>query len=64
MPNGSLLKQYRPAGVMNVVRRREDCARGITQKPQVASTLVKTSAPFSRAKVSSTGGGPLVGHSH
>ena len=47
MPKGSLLKQYRPAGVMNVVRRRDHCERGICQKPLLASNFVKTLAPVS-----------------
>ena len=56
MPNGSLLKQYHPVGVMNVVRRREDCVRTICQKPLLASSFVKMLAPFSRARISSTFG--------
>ena len=54
MPKCSLLKQYRPAGVMNVVRRRDRCERGICQKPLLASNFVKTLAPVSWARVSST----------
>ena len=62
MPNGSLLKQYRPAGVMNVVRRQEDCVRGIYQKPLLASSLVKTLAPVSLARISSTFGRGWTSH--
>ena len=54
MPKGSLLKQYRPDGVMNVVSRREGWLRGIYQKPLLASSLVKNFAPVSWARVSST----------
>ena len=56
MPNGSLLKQYLPTGVMNVVRSREEGERGICQNPLLASNLEKIFAPLSRANVSSTFG--------
>ena len=41
MPMGNLLKQYQRAGMMNVVRRRDRCERGICQKPLLASNFVK-----------------------
>ena len=54
MPKGILLKLKRPKGVMKVVRRRESSATGICQNPLLASNLLKTLAPVSCAKVSST----------
>ena len=54
MPNGSLLKQYLPNGVMNVVRYFDSSASGICQKPLFASSLLNSVAPDSCAKVSST----------
>ena len=42
MPNGSLLKQYRPDGVMNVVSKRDAGERGICQKPLFASSLLNS----------------------
>ena len=56
MPKGSLLKQYRPTGVMIVVIRREAGERGISQNPLFASNLPKSLVPVSGAKVSSTFG--------
>ena len=47
MPNGSLLKQYHPDGVMKVVRRRDSSERGICQNLLLASSFVKTLAPAS-----------------
>ena len=51
IPNGSLLKQYLPNGVMKVVNGRDSSARGICQNPELASSLLNTLAPVS---VSST----------
>ena len=53
-PNGILLKQKRPNGVMNVVSRREAGESGICQNPLLASNLLNTLAPVSCASVSST----------
>ena len=47
MPKGSLLKQYLPAGVIKVFRRRDCFDRGICQKPLLASSFVKILAPLS-----------------
>ena len=54
IPNGNFLKQYRPNGVMNVVRGCDCLASGICQNPLLASSLLKTLAPVSCASVSST----------
>ena len=51
---GAWLKQKRPIGVMNVVKRCEDCERGICQNPLFASSFEKTLAPANFASVSST----------
>ena len=51
MPNGNLLKQNRPKGVINVVNLREASASGICQKPDIASSLLNTSAPFNCARI-------------
>ena len=56
IPNGTLLKQKHPKGVMNVVSRLDSSARGICQNPLFASSLLKTFAPDSCAKVISTFG--------
>ena len=56
MLNGCLLKQYRPNGVMNVVRSRDSSLSGICQNPLLASSLENTCAPESEAKVTSTFG--------
>ena len=56
MPNGSLLKQYLPTGVMTVVRSHEEGERGICQNPLLASSLEKILAPLSHANVSLTFG--------
>ena len=58
--NGILLKQNRPKGVMNVVSKRELSGRGICQNPLLASSLLKTFAPASCAKTSSTFGSGCV----
>ena len=50
IPNGSLLKQYLPKGVMNVVSNCDSSASGICQKPQFASSLLKI-LPLSVAPV-------------
>ena len=47
MPNGSLLKQYRPDGVMNVVSKRDAGEKGICQKPLFTSSLLNSLAPAS-----------------
>ena len=47
MPNGSLLKQYLPEGVTNVISRQEGCERGICQNPLFASNFKKILAPAS-----------------
>ena len=39
MPYGSLLKQNRPQGVMNVVSKREDCESFLCQKTLFASNF-------------------------
>ena len=54
MPNGSLLKQYLPLGVMNVVIRHEADECGICQNPLLASNLLKKRAPVILASVSYT----------
>ena len=54
IPKASLLKQYRPYGVMNVVSSRESFASGIRQNPLLASSFENTWAPVSWARVSST----------
>ena len=41
MPNGNLLKQNLPNGVMKVVRRADSFARGICQNPELASIFEK-----------------------
>ena len=56
IPKGNLLKQYRPFGMMNVVRCREGLASGICQNPLLVSNLVKTLAPASCDRISSTVG--------
>ena len=54
MPNGSLLKQNHPKGVMNVVSSLDSLAREICQNPPFASNLLKSFAPDSCARVVST----------
>ena len=56
MPNGKRLKQYLPNGVRNVVSDLDSGAKGIRQKPELASNFEKTVAPATRAKVWSTAG--------
>ena len=56
MSKGSLLKQYRPNGVMKVVNKRDSLLSGICQKPLLASNLLNTVAPASCTSVSSTFG--------
>ena len=51
---GKLVEAISPAGVMKVVKRCEDFNRGICQKPLLASNFVKTLAPLSCERVSST----------
>ena len=47
IPSGSLRKQYRPYGVINVVRHADSVDSGICQKPELASSLENTVAPAS-----------------
>ena len=56
MPNGNLLKQNRPYGVINVVKSLDSVAKGICQKSLLASSLLNIVAPVSWAKVVSTFG--------
>ena len=51
MPNGSLLKQYRPKGVIKVVKCLDVVAKGICQKPLLVSGLLNTAAPVNWASV-------------
>jgi hypothetical protein len=53
IPKSNLLKQYRPIGVRNVVRSLDSSARGICQKPQLASNFVNISTTDSSANRSS-----------
>ena len=46
IPKGSLMKQYRPDGVMNVVRWQDSFSRGICQNPLLAQSLLKSVAPW------------------
>ena len=50
MPNGMVLKQYRPNGVIKVVRWQLCSASGTCQKPLLASSLLNTLAPESWAR--------------
>ena len=54
--NGKRLKQYLPNRVRNVVSSLDSGAKGICQKPELASSFEKTVAPATRAKVWSTAG--------
>ena len=54
IPNGNLLKQNRPAGVMNVVSRRDVGDKEICQNPLFASSLLNSLAPVSWASTLST----------
>ena len=56
IPNGSLLKQNLPNGVMNVVRMADSSESRICQNPELASSFEKTLAPVSWAKICSTEG--------
>ena len=56
MPNGRCLKQYRPNGVINVVRCEDSFANGICQNPEFTSNFVNTFAPVICANVWSTAG--------
>ena len=56
MPNGSLLKQNRPYGVIKVVNSLDSVASGICHNPLLASSLLNIVAPVSCAKVVSTFG--------
>ncbi len=56
IPKGSLLNRYLPAGVINVVSRNDSLARGIFQKPELASNFEKYRAPDTCARVCSTAG--------
>ena len=46
MPNGNLLKQNRPKGVINVVNLQE------AEKPDIASSLLNTLASLNWARIS------------
>ena len=61
IPKGSLLKQNRPQGVINVVSRHDSGQRGIYQNPLLASKRLKTVAPINCPNKSSQrwGGGRL-----
>ena len=50
MPNGSLLKQNRPYGVIKVVNSLDSAASGICPNPLLASSLLKIIAPVSFAR--------------
>ncbi len=54
IPKGSLLNRYLPAGVINIVSRDDSLARGICQKPELASNFEKYRAPDTCARVCST----------
>lgn len=56
MPKQSLLKQYLPYGVINVVSRADSLDRGICQNPEFASSFEKILAPSSCPKECSTEG--------
>ena len=47
MPNGSLLKQNRPYGVIKVVNSLDSVASGICQNPLLASSLLNVVTPVS-----------------
>ena len=54
IPNGSLLRQKQPWGVMKVVKRRDPLANGTCQKPLLVSNLLNTFAAFNCDSVAST----------
>ena len=54
IPNGNLLKQNLPKGLMKVVSNLDSLARGICQNPLLASSLLNTVAPDNRASIVST----------
>ena len=56
IPKGNTLKQNCPHGVMNVVKGLDPQANLICQKPQLASSLVKTVEPANLPNVVSTAG--------
>ena len=56
MPKGKTLKQMRPHGVINVVNGLDSHASLICQKPELASSLVKTLEPANLPRVVSTAG--------
>ena len=56
MPNGNLLKQNQPHGVINVVKSLDSLAKGICQKPLLASSLLNIVAPVIWPNVVSTFG--------
>ena len=62
IPNGSLLKQKHPKGVIKVVSSLDSSASGICQNPLLASSLLNTVAPDSCAKVVSTFGIGCTSH--
>ena len=56
MPNGNLLKQNLPKGLMKVVRSAESLSRWICQNPELASNLEKIVASPNCARMWSTDG--------
>ena len=56
IPNGSLLKQNRPYGVIKEVNSLDFLASRICQNPLLASSLLNITAPVSCARVVSTFG--------
>ena len=56
MPNGSLLKQNCPKGVMKVVSSLDSLASGICRNPLFASSLLNMVAPDNCSSVVSTCG--------
>ena len=56
IPKGNTLKQDPPHGVMNVVKGLDFQANLICQKPEFASSLVKTVEPANLPNVVSTAG--------
>ena len=60
-PNGRRVKQYRPTGVLNVVRSWHSSAIGTLQYPAFASSLLKIVAPWKLGFISSRVG-ILCGH--
>ena len=53
-PEGQFVETIPWLGVMKVVKGLDSGARGICQKPPLASSLLRTEAPDRSARVSST----------